>query len=63
MKKMLVPCDFSKWIGDNVSVKHVVEFGPLIQTVLHTIEKMKADIVIMGTGGATGCVISTYKIR
>jgi len=42
-----------KWAED-VKVKSTVEFGGLISTIRKTVTKVKADLVVVGTHGASG---------
>ncbi len=44
----------SKWVKEAVRVRSLVEHGPTTTTILHIAEEYKADLIVMGTQGASG---------
>ena len=44
----------TKWANDGPKVSSFVEHGPISTTIGHFAEKKKADLIVMGTKGASG---------
>jgi nucleotide-binding universal stress UspA family protein len=44
----------AKWAKDGPKLSWMVEYGPTTLTILRTAEEKKADLIVMGTKGASG---------
>lgn len=44
----------TKWINEGIKVRSLVEYGPTTKVINQIAEKNKADLIVMGTLGATG---------
>ena len=44
----------TKWVNEGIKVRSLVEYGPTTKVINQIAEKNKADLIVMGTLGATG---------
>jgi nucleotide-binding universal stress UspA family protein len=44
----------TKWVNQGVRVRSLVEYGPTTKTINRIAEENKADLIVMGTQGASG---------
>ncbi len=44
----------TKWVKGNLKVSSIIEYGPVTPTITRFAEEKKADLIVMGTKGASG---------